>query len=102
MAKQSNTQQIEKLLGQLRAAKEDKAKRTIRKMLRELGHKGGLNQPRTFKGKKAKAGKAISSFKSKKEAKIAKSKAEVVAAIKARAKHVTTQADYEAGAKAEE
>ena len=48
--------QIKELLVKLEKSTNDKQKRMIRKDLRSLGHKGGLNKP---KGKKAKAGKTV-------------------------------------------
>jgi len=46
--------QIKELLGKLEKSMDSSEKRTIRKQLRSLGHKGGLNRP---KGKKKKATK---------------------------------------------
>jgi len=54
MSKVEKKEQIEKLLKQLKKSTDPAEKRKIRKALRELGHVGGLNQPKTFAKKTTK------------------------------------------------
>ena len=57
MAKDNQTQ-IKKLLTDLEKETDKRSKQKIRAELRRLGHRGGLNRPKTKKAKKTKKKKA--------------------------------------------
>ena len=86
--------QIKELLVKLEKSTNDKQKRMIRKDLRSLGHRGGLNKPRVVgKKAKAKAGKTVTK---------SQAKANRTAAIKAAAIAKAAREEKEAEDKAEE
>jgi len=71
MATKSKQEQIKSLLKQLESSKDQSVSRKLRKSLRSLGHKGGLNHPRKKGKKKTKAKKAKTTKKKTKKAKAA-------------------------------